>query len=163
MFKGRKHIDLENKELRAAFFKERGDESKRPAFEKLTQAFLEDVKDRAHVLKIELRGSMTTDYEYPKDLDIAVYIDDPAGIAPVSHAQRHTTHVTLGLDIWVFDAGGNFLGHICQRGPKNCPTSSVECGMPGCGQPKTLKKRDGFVFDRELFFKTPGKVLWERK
>lgn len=124
---------------------------------------MERLKDTTHIIKIELVGSMTTDYEYPKDVDIAAYIDDLAAVEALSDVARHTTQVTLGLDVWVFDAAGSFLGHICQRGPKRCPTNSAECGMPGCGETKTLKKREGFVFEKDRFFKTPGKVLWERK
>lgn len=163
MHKRKKWFNLDNKAERAEFYKENGYESKRPDFEKLIAAFMEKLIDKTHILKIELVGSMTTDYAYPKDVDIAVYIDDMTAVAVLSDAERHTTNITLGMDTWVFDANKNFLGHICQRGPKRCPTNSVECGVPGCGEVKTLKKREGFVFDKDLFFKTLGKVLWERK
>lgn len=43
---------------------------------------------------------------------------------------------------------------------RKCPGQSVDCSVPGCGQPPHLRVHSDFKYQEKIFFKSPIDVLW---
>src|SRR5262245_10120918 len=69
------------------------------------------------VRSISLLGSITTDREKPKDVDLLVVISDDADLARLAtHSRRlqgTAQSVNCGADVFLADPEGTYLGRTC--------------------------------------------------
>ncbi len=61
------------------------------------------------------------------------------------------------LDVFVFTRNKKFLGNICFR--KECPARSIDCGVPGCGKIKYIRRFPNLNFNENDISKLEYKVL----
>jgi predicted nucleotidyltransferase len=106
----------------------------------LLQAAVQFVRAAARltgVQSISLLGSITTDREKPKDIDLLVGIADETDLARLAtHARRlqgTAQQVNCGADVFLADASGIYLGRTCHW--KDCrPGIRVTCDALHCGR-----------------------------
>jgi predicted nucleotidyltransferase len=123
--------------------------------------FVAQLAGKPGVSRILLIGSVARGELRPADLDLAVIVAKLEEAVPhVSLASRRLSQITHLTDVFVFDAGENYVGRICQRSPLNCPTRSVEC-IPGCGAIKCLKIVPGFLARPDIL--VGARLLWPAK
>ena len=138
---------------RPGWFEERG-----PIFQRAMAEFVAQLAGKPGVSRVLLIGSVARGELRPADLDLAVILANVEEAVPhVSLASRRLSQITHLTDVFVFDAGENYVGRICQRSPLNCPTRSVEC-IPGCGAIKCLKIVPGFLARPDIL--VGARLLW---
>ena len=91
----------------------------------------------------------------PKDVDLAVWIDDVGDLDGLRKLSSRTVNrlwedEEIGVahhqvDIFLFDATGKYLGRLCHF--SRCPKEKPQCRAEGCGAVPFLQQHDGFVFD----------------
>jgi len=128
---------------------------------KMTAAFVLKIRELPGVEEVALAGSVASDDKYPRDCDIAVVISDFSDIDKIAKAARQMSSVFQNWDVFVFDPHRNYRGQICYR--KDCPGTSVDCYVPGCGDIPHIRLANGFVFDEREMFSRKIEVLWARK
>jgi len=89
------------------------------------------------VLQISLLGSITTNRQHPKDVDLLVVISEDADVGTLAgHARRlkgAAQQVNLGADVFLADDRGNYLGRTCPW--KECrPGLRLACDALNCGR-----------------------------
>jgi predicted nucleotidyltransferase len=106
----------------------------------LLQAAVQFIRAAARipgVRSISLLGSITTDRENPRDIDLLVVVADDTDIAPLAtHARRlqgTAQQVNCGADVFLADVEGTYLGRPCHW--KDCrPGVRVACDALHCGR-----------------------------
>ena len=115
------------------------------------------------VLEIGLFGSITTTKrKLVRDIDFYVIIENTDCINILAKLYRKvigTYHQSL--DVFVFAKNKEFLGNICFR--KECPTTSIDCGVPNCGKIKYIRHFFKFDITMDDILKSSPKVLWQKK
>jgi predicted nucleotidyltransferase len=91
----------------------------------------------AGVHSISLLGSITTDREKPKDIDLLVVVADDTDLARLAtHARRlqgTAQQVNCGADVFLAAVEGTYLGRTCHW--KDCrPGIRVACDALHCGR-----------------------------
>ena len=89
------------------------------------------------VLQISLLGSITTNRQDPKDVDLLVVISEDADVGTLArHARRlkgAAQQVNLGADVFLADDRGNYLGRTCPW--KECRLGvRLGCDALNCGR-----------------------------
>ena len=56
-------------------------------------------------------------------------------------------------EVFIFNKNLLPLGRICHR--RQCPSQSVDCYVPGCGDPFYLRIHSGFKYDEKIFLSSP--------
>ena len=112
------------------------------------------------VLEIALVGSVVRRKESLKDVDIAVMVQDLSEIPIIAKFGRQISKYYPSWDLFLFSTDFRYLGRMCHR--KVCPGLSVDCNVPGCGQPEHVQVIQGFMFDPAMLLKTEIEVLWKK-
>ncbi|MCK4825993.1 zinc-ribbon domain containing protein [bacterium] len=128
---------------------------------KMAAAFVLKIREFPSVDEVALAGSVASDDKYPRDCDIAVVISDFSNIDKIAKAARQMSSIFQSWDVFVFDPHRNYRGQICHR--KDCPATSRDCYVPGCGEIPYIRLINGFVFDEREMFSRKIEVLWARK
>ncbi|MBI2238517.1 MAG: nucleotidyltransferase domain-containing protein [Actinobacteria bacterium] len=89
------------------------------------------------VRRIALLGSLATDREWPKDVDLLVTVEDGVDLAPLAKLARrlqgHAQSMGLGADVFLADPAGRYLGRTCPW--SRCgPGIRASCDALHCGR-----------------------------
>ena len=109
-------------------------------------------------LEIAITGSVAGDDPYPNDLDLVIIIRNLKEITTIAKYARQMSRHYHGWEVFLFDEDVSLLGRICHR--RKCPGQSVDCSVPGCGQPPHLRVHPDFEYNEEIFLNSPINVLW---
>jgi len=99
--------------------------------------FVLAVRDLPGIRRIALVGSLATDKEWPKDVDLLLTVDDDADLAPVAKLARrlqgHAQSMGLGADVFLAGPAGRCLGRTCPW--SRCgPGIRASCDALHCGR-----------------------------
>ena len=122
--------------------------------------FVEKTKKLPYVMEIALVGSTAGNDPYPNDLDLVIVLDSLNDISSLAKFARQISRLYHSWDVFLFDLKMLHLGRICHR--KECPTRSIDCRVPGCGNPKYLQVIPNFKYKSRQFLSSPIEILWKR-
>ena len=116
------------------------------------------------VRRVALIGSLTTEKDDPKDIDLLVTIAEETDVSALDRLARQlqgrisaTAHGLYGADVFLADATGRYLGRLCKH--RECP-SLRQCAARHCGRRPHLKDDlDVITLERSLIA-APPVVLW---
>ncbi len=120
--------------------------------------FTEKANKLSSVIEIAIVGSVAGGDPYPNDLDLAVVIRSFDDFEILAKYARQISKYYHAWEVFLFNEDLKQLGRVCYR--KNCPTMSVDCLVPGCGNPPHLSVEPDFEYDERMFFESPIDVLW---
>ena len=120
--------------------------------------FAEKVNKLSSLLEIAIIGSVAGDDPYPNDLDLVIIIRNLEEITTIAKYARQMSRYYYGWEVFLFDENVSPLGRICHR--KKCPGQSIDCSVPGCGQPLHLRVHSDFKYQEKIFFSSPIDILW---
>jgi len=115
------------------------------------------------VRRIALIGSLCTDKEFPKDLDLLVTVSTDCELAPLAKLGRQLSgrmnNHRAGADVFLADEDGNYLGRTCPW--KDCgPQHRASCDALHCGKRPYLHDDFSSVrLEREVIAHPPV-FLW---
>jgi predicted nucleotidyltransferase len=117
------------------------------------------------VRSISLLGSITTDRENPKDVDLLVVVADDTDLAVLAaHARRlqgGAQHFNCGADVFLADEHANYLGRTCHW--KDCrPGIRVACDALNCGRRPHLHDDLDNVRLSKQTVEAPPVTVWPR-
>ncbi len=123
-----------------------------------------------HPYSRQLRDRGVEIFHTPKDVDLAVWISSLDNLREIRRAMS-TTLTPLAdkvdglcgnhIELFLFDTNTSaYIGRACHF--KDCPRLGPDCRNQGCGQPKHLKKMDGFVLHPEAVSRVNSQPLFER-
>jgi hypothetical protein len=122
----------------------------------VAEEFAEKAQKLSSALEIAIVGSVAGDDPYPNDLDLVIIVRNLDEIATIAkYARQISRH---DWEVFLFDGGLKPLGRVCHR--RECPGQSIDCYIPGCGQPPHLRVDPEFEYDEKVFLKSPVDVLW---
>ena len=110
------------------------------------------------LLEIAIIGSVAGNDPYPNDLDLVIIIRNLEEITTIAKYARQMSRHYHGWEVFLFDENVSIIGRICHR--RKCPGQSVDCSVPGCGQPPHLRVHSDFKYQEKIFFNSPIDVLW---
>ncbi|MBC8871574.1 MAG: hypothetical protein H8E44_19285 [Planctomycetes bacterium] len=125
--------------------------------------FVRFARDLPGVARIAMIGSLTTEKEFPKDIDMLVTVTDDCELAPLAKLGRqisgHMQTHQAGADVFLADENGNYLGRTCPW--KECgPGIRVSCDALHCGARHYLHDDfEAIRLDRHVIT-SPPLVLW---
>jgi len=110
-------------------------------------------------------GSITTDRQNPKDVDLLVVIGDETDLAVLAtHARRlqgGAQRFNRGADVFLADEQANYLGRTCQW--KDCrPGIRVACDALHCGRRPHLHDDLDNVRLSKQTVEVPPVTVWPR-
>jgi len=120
--------------------------------------FAEKIHKLSSPLEIAIIGSVASPDPYPNDLDLVIIIRNLEEITTIAKYARQMSRHYHGWEVFLFDENVSLIGRICYR--RKCPGQSVDCSVPGCGQPPHLKVHSDFKYQEKIFFNSPIDVLW---
>lgn len=120
---------------------------------------------------VRRRTRRTTGIHEPKDVDLAVWIDDATDLDRLRVLRSRAVNqlweeMEFGLahhqvDVFLVDATtGSYLGRLCCF--NQCPKHKPECGDLDCGRVPFLRQHDGCVFDAESLHPERIQVPYDR-
>ncbi|MCL5071312.1 MAG: zinc-ribbon domain-containing protein [Actinobacteria bacterium] len=71
----------------------------------------------------------------------------------ISKYARQMSRYYHNWEVFLFNKNLLPLGRICHR--RQCPSKSVDCYVPGCGDPFYLRIHSGFKYDEKIFLSSP--------
>ncbi|MHB1377798.1 MAG: zinc-ribbon domain containing protein [Candidatus Humimicrobiaceae bacterium] len=110
------------------------------------------------VLEIAIVGSVAGDDPYPNDLDISLVADNLDELDQLAKCARQMSRYYHNWEVFLFNKNLLPLGRICYR--RQCPSQSVDCYVPGCGNPPHLRIHPGFKYDEKIFLSSPIDILY---
>ncbi|MCG2791411.1 MAG: zinc-ribbon domain-containing protein [Actinomycetia bacterium] len=110
------------------------------------------------VLEIAIAGSVAGGDPYPNDLDISLILNNIEELAQISKYARQMSKYYHGWEVFLFDKNLLHLGRVCHR--RECPSQSVDCCVPGCGDPPHLRIHSGFKYDEKIYLSSPFDILY---
>ena len=115
------------------------------------------------VERFALIGSLATEKEFPKDIDLLVTIGADCDLVEVARLGRqlagHMANHSSGADIFLVDPDGNYLGRTCPW--KLCgPGYRTSCDAMHCGQRPFLHDDLGSIRLNESVIRHPPVLLW---
>ena len=122
-----------------------------------SEEFARKVAGMASVREVLLFGSLASDVEYPKDYDIAVFLDGLSDIEAIARCARQMSPMNHNWDAFIFSKDKQFMGNICAK--RECLHESADCSVPSCGQTRHLRIYDSFNFTPHEFLISPYKIL----
>jgi predicted nucleotidyltransferase len=127
--------------------------------------FVRLARELPGVLRIALVGSLATDKEFPKDIDLLVTVSDDCDLAPLAQLGRqlsgHMTAHQAGADVFLADPDGKYLGRTCPW--RECgPGLRVSCDARHCGARHYLHDDWDSVRLSDKLIANPPVVLWPR-
>lgn len=120
--------------------------------------FAEKVHKLSSPLEIAIIGSVAGDDPYPNDLDLVIIIRNLKEITAIAKYARQMSRHYHGWEVFLFDEDVSLKGRICHR--RKCPGQSVDCSVPGCGQPPHIRVHPDFEYNEKIFLTSPINVLW---
>lgn len=120
--------------------------------------FAEKTHKLSSPLEIAIIGSVAGDDPYPNDLDLVIIIRNLEEITTIAKYARQMSRHYHGWEVFLFDENVSLIGRICHR--RKCPGQSVDCSVPGCGEPPHLRVHSDFKYQEKIFFNSPIDVLW---
>ncbi len=120
--------------------------------------FTKKARTLSSVLEIAIAGSVAGGDLYPNDLDISLVVDDLSELAQISKYARQMSRYYHGWEVFLFDKNLLQLGRVCHR--RQCPSQSVDCYVPGCGDPPHIRIHSGFKYDEKIFLSSPIDILY---
>ena len=98
--------------------------------------FVRFARDIEGIRRIALIGSLTTDKEFPKDIDMLVTVSDDCNLAPLAELARqlsgHMNSHRAGSDVFIASEEGVYLGRTCPW--RDCgPSFRASCDAVHCG------------------------------
>ena len=120
--------------------------------------FAEKIYELSSPLEIAIMGSVAGDDPYPNDLDLVIIIRNLKEITTIAKYARQMSRHCHSWEVFLFDEDVSPLGRICHR--RKCPGQSVDCSVPGCGQPPHLRVHPDFEYNEEMFLTSPINILW---
>ena len=115
------------------------------------------------VCRIALIGSLATDGEFPKDIDLVVTVNDDCDLTPLAQLARqlsgHMNSHSAGADVFLSSEDGKYLGRTCPW--KNCgPGFRVSCDAMHCGMRPYLHDDLNATRLNEKLIAQPPVLLW---
>ena len=80
---------------------------------------------------------------------MAIVVSNLDEIETIAKYARQMSKYNPSLDVFVFNEHLKYLGRVCYR--KECPTLSVDCSVPRCGEPPHLMVIHGFKYNAKKF------------
>jgi len=125
--------------------------------------FVRFARDIPGVVRIALIGSLTTDKEFPKDIDLLITVSDDCDLAPLAKLGRqlsgHMTSNRAGADVFLAGEDNRYLGRTCPW--KNCgPGYRASCDASHCGKRPFLHDDLNTIRLPEELITQPPVVLW---
>jgi len=120
--------------------------------------FVEKVSKLSSPLEIAIVGSVASDDPYPNDLDISIIVRNLDEIVTIARYARQISGRYHGWEVFLFDENLSPVGRVCHR--RECPAQSVDCYIPGCGNPPHLRVHPDFEYDEREFLSSPIDLLW---
>ena len=133
-------------------------ENKNQILREAVDEFAEKASTLSSVLEIAIVGSVASDDSYPNDLDISLVVDNLDEIAKISKYARQMSRYYHGWEVFLFGKNLLHLGRVCRR--RLCLSQSVDCYVPGCGDPPHLRIHSGFEYDEKIFLSSPIDILY---
>lgn len=128
---------------------------------KMAEILVNKAKECPGIEEVAIVGSVASHDKYAVDCDFAIIISDFLYIDKIAKAVRQMSSIFHGWDVFVFDFHRNYRGRICSR--RDCPASSIDCFVPGCGEIPHLRVINGFKFDEKKLLSRKVEVLWTRE
>jgi predicted nucleotidyltransferase len=115
------------------------------------------------VERIALVGSLATDKEFPKDIDLLVTITDDCDLTELARLGRqlagHMAAHSSGADVFLASPSGEYLGRTCPW--KECrPGVRASCDALSCGVRQYLHDDFESIRLRRAFIEHPPAMLW---
>lgn len=125
--------------------------------------FVRFARDILGVQQIALIGSLTTNKEFPKDIDLLVTITDDCNLSELARLGRQLTgHMMThgaGADVFLADQTGNYLGRTCSW--KQCePGIRKSCDAQSCGARHFLHDDFATIRLSDEVIQNPPAMLW---
>ena len=127
--------------------------------------FVRFARDLPGVLRIALIGSLTTDKEFPKDIDLLVTVTDDCELEPLAQLGRqlygHMVQYQAGAEVFLSDPAGEYLGRTCPW--KRCGFGiRVDCDALHCGARHYLHDDLKTIRLKKPLIAHPPVILWPR-
>jgi predicted nucleotidyltransferase len=127
--------------------------------------FVRFARDIEGVKRVALLGSLTTDKEFPKDIDVLVTVSDDCELAPLAQLGRqlsgHMNSHRAGADVFLASENGRYLGRTCPW--RNCgPGYRKRCDAMHCGARPYLHDDLHAVRVKEELIAQPPVLLWPK-
>jgi hypothetical protein len=125
--------------------------------------FVRLARDIEGVRQIALIGSLTTDKEFPKDIDVLLTVSDDCDLAPLAHLGRqlmgHMNSHRAGADVFLTSEHGDYIGRTCPW--KDCgPGYRKSCDALHCGERPYLHDDLNVVNLKKEVIAEPRVLLW---
>ena len=125
--------------------------------------FVESAHLIVGVERIALVGSLATNKEFPKDIDLLVTITNDCDLAGLARLGRqlagHMAAHSSGADVFLASPLGEYLGRICPW--KKCrPGVRVGCEALSCGARQFLHDDFDTIFLEQELIHYPPAILW---
>lgn len=135
----------------------------------------EPVKEPSRTRRLRRAGVEV--WHEPKDVDLAVWVNDLARLRALKRVISDVTNIFNQLicqqellpgvahhqlDVFLFESATNhYRGRLCTFG--QCPKGKRECEVPGCGAQPFLQLYEDFEIHPRVFTERPSVVLFERQ
>ena len=125
--------------------------------------FVRFARDISGVQRIALIGSLASDKEFPKDIDMLVTIADDCDLTQLARLGRelagHMAAHTSGADVFLSSSSGEYLGRTCSW--KKCaPGVRASCDAQSCGRRHYLHDDFESIRLSEKIVQHPPVILW---
>jgi len=110
------------------------------------------------VLEIAIAGSVAGGDPHPGDLNIGLIVDNLNELIQISKYARQMSGYYYSWEVFLFNKSLLYPGRICHR--RGCPSRSVDCYIPGCGEPPHLRIHSKFKYNEKIFLSSPFDVLY---
>jgi hypothetical protein len=125
--------------------------------------FVRFARDIQGIRQIALIGSLCTEKEFPKDIDLLVTVSADCDLAPLAKLGRQLTgHMQshrAGADVFLASEDGEYIGRTCPR--RDCgPGSRASCDALHCGQRPYLHDDFDTIRLKKEVITHPPVVLW---
>jgi predicted nucleotidyltransferase len=125
--------------------------------------FVRFARDIPGVLRISLIGSLTTDKEFPKDIDVLVTVSDECDLTALAQRGRelngHMSRHQAGAEVFLANQYGHYLGRTCPW--RNCaPGHRTRCDAANCGLRPYLHDDLAAIRLQEQVIIHPPVLLW---
>lgn len=125
--------------------------------------FVRLAHDIQGVKRIALIGSLVTEKEFPKDIDLLVTVSDDCDLAPLAKLGRqlsgHMNTHRAGADVFLAREDGSYIGRTCPW--KHCgPGYRATCDAMHCGKRPYLHDDFSAIRLKEKAIAWPSVVLW---
>lgn len=127
-------------------------------FRAVAKEFAEKIQKLSSIIEIDIVGSVAGNDPCANDLDMALIVRNFDEFEAIAKYARQMGKYFIPWEIFVFDENLKYLGKVCFR--RKCPTMSVDCDTPGCGEPRHLRVIYGFQYNERMFLESPIEVLW---